>query len=129
LPVKVLDRRVRSASVKDPIHRRPGNVHYRSRTVLRKPPEVVYAGPANETPERYGVASVEEIIARLQASHQKAAEAVQLLTAAENTAMQLQGQMAAAGVMDKAMRSRRSASPSSRPASIFLRTMHWSTNQ
>jgi len=75
------------------------------------------------------VASVEEIIARLQASHQKAAEAVQLLTAAENTAMQLQGQMAAAGVMDKAMRSRRSASPSSRPASIFLRTMHWSTNQ
>ena len=92
--MKVLDRRVRSASVKDPIHRRPGNVHYRSRTVLRKPPEVVYAGPANETPERYGVASVEEIIARLQASHQKAAEAVQLLTAAENTAMQLQGQMA-----------------------------------
>lgn len=47
------------------------------------------------------MASIEEIIARLQGAGQKVAESVQLLNAAETTASQLQAQMAAAGVMDK----------------------------
>jgi len=47
------------------------------------------------------VASIEEIIAQLQGAGLKAAESVQLLNAAENTAGQIQAQMAAAGVRDK----------------------------
>lgn len=47
------------------------------------------------------MASIEEIIAQLQGAGLKAAESVQLLNAAENTAGQIQAQMAAAGVRDK----------------------------
>jgi hypothetical protein len=48
------------------------------------------------------MASIEEIIGSLQAAGQKVGEGVQLLAVAENSAGQLEGQMAAAGVLDKA---------------------------
>ncbi|WP_345633881.1 hypothetical protein [Rugosimonospora acidiphila] len=48
------------------------------------------------------MASIDEIISRIQAAGQKVGEGVQLLSAAENAASQLQGQMAAVGVQDKA---------------------------
>ncbi len=48
------------------------------------------------------VATVEEIISRLQAAGQKISEGIQLLGAAETVAGQLQAQMAAVGVIDKA---------------------------
>src|SRR5205814_3149352 len=69
----------------------------------RPPTSTVRGGASLDTGDSVS-ASIEEIITRLSASGQKVAEAVQLLTAAENTAQRLQGQMAAAGVMDKAMR-------------------------
>lgn len=47
------------------------------------------------------MASIEEIINRLQSAGQKINESVQMLNAAENAAGQLQSQMAAAGVQDK----------------------------
>jgi hypothetical protein len=47
------------------------------------------------------VASIEEIIGRLQSANAKIGESVQMLSAAENAAGQLQSQMAAAGVQDK----------------------------
>ncbi|GAA5198420.1 hypothetical protein GCM10023322_71790 [Rugosimonospora acidiphila] len=48
------------------------------------------------------MASIDEIIGRIQAASQKVNEAAQSLDAAENTARQLQAAMAAVGVQDKA---------------------------
>lgn len=53
-------------------------------------------------PKDVGVASVEEIIGWLQSTGQKISEGSQMLNAAENAAGQLQSQMTAAGVRDKA---------------------------
>jgi hypothetical protein len=49
------------------------------------------------------VATIEQIISRLDAPGQKVTDAVQLLGAAEQAAGQLQAQMSAVGVQDKAV--------------------------
>lgn len=49
------------------------------------------------------MATIEEIISRLEAAGQKVTEAVQLLGAADQAAGQLQAQMSAVGVQDKAV--------------------------
>ncbi|GAA5198434.1 hypothetical protein GCM10023322_71860 [Rugosimonospora acidiphila] len=48
------------------------------------------------------VASIDQIISQLQSADQKVNEGMQLLSAAENAAGQLQSQMASVGVQDKA---------------------------
>jgi hypothetical protein len=48
------------------------------------------------------VATIDEIMSRVQAAGQKVGEAIQLLQAAEHAAAEVQQQMAAVGVVDKA---------------------------
>jgi hypothetical protein len=48
------------------------------------------------------LASIDEVMGRIQAASQKVNEAAQMLNAAANAARQLQGAMTAAGVQDKA---------------------------
>jgi ABC-type transporter Mla subunit MlaD len=52
--------------------------------------------------ERDTVASTQEIIGQLQNGKQKITDTIQVLSAAENTAAQMQQQMGAMGVQDKA---------------------------